>query len=485
MNVKIILFFYTLLAGLFFFSCQTTPDPPNVLLLYMDDLRPQLFCYDVQQMETPNIDKLASEGVVFNNAYCNVAVCGASRASMLSGMRPSRARFNRYDTFLGEDAPDAISLPQLFHENGYTTISNGKIYHHLDDRMDDWDQVWRPYAFDENPKGLAPTDWWQTLWRDYQLPENKKIYAESNRGPAFEKADVPDSTYIDGLMTQKVMRDLEKLKKSGEPFFLAAGFISNHLPFNAPARFWEIYPDSMIHQPYNNTVGKNVPKASLFPSAELRQYTDIPPLDERVPDEMAKTLIHGYYATVSYVDFLIGEILSKLKELELDKNTIVVLVSDHGYNLQEHGQWAKWTNHLTSLQVPLIFRVPNSAVKGESDAMIELIDVYPTLAELCGLPVPLKQVEGMSLVPQLQDLSKPGKEYVFATNRNSYTIKTRQYCYTEFMNPENDMIAKTLYDHVNDRDETVNIAEEDEFSAVVNELHHLLYEKFGKNIRGE
>lgn len=201
-------------------GCSGNLNPkPNVLLLYMDDLRPQLGCYGQKQMQSPNIDQLAKEGVLFNNAYCNVAVCGASRASMLTGMRPTKNIFRDYKVFVQDDTPNAITLPQLFKKNGYTTISNGKIYHHLDDRMSDWDEIWRPYAFEENPDGLAPTDWWQGLWRDYLLPENILVYQTTNSGPAYERADVKDSDYIDGLMTQKVINDLEKLKNSNQPFF--------------------------------------------------------------------------------------------------------------------------------------------------------------------------------------------------------------------------------------------------------------------------
>ena len=142
----------------------------------MDDLRPELNSFGVVKIKSPNIDELAANGVKFTNAYCNVPVCGASRASMLTGMLPTKNRFLDYKTFAEEETPDAVSLPQLFNENGYTTISNGKIYHHLDDRETDWDEVWRPYAFDKNRNGLAPTDYWQSLWKDYHNPENIAIY---------------------------------------------------------------------------------------------------------------------------------------------------------------------------------------------------------------------------------------------------------------------------------------------------------------------
>ena len=203
MKFKLRLFLtFILLLTFSLIACQQkAAKKPNVLLLYMDDLRPQLNCYGYSEIQSPQIDALAKNGVLFKNAYCNAAVCGASRASMLTGIRPTKNIFRNYKVFVQKDAPNAITLPQLFKNSGYTTISNGKIYHHLDDRMNDWHEVWRPYAFDKNPKNLAPTKWWQALWRDYQTAENRAFYKKTNRGPAYESASVHDSTYIDGLMT--------------------------------------------------------------------------------------------------------------------------------------------------------------------------------------------------------------------------------------------------------------------------------------------
>ncbi|NME71209.1 sulfatase [Flammeovirga aprica] len=476
------------LLGTLMISCETTSSPlqkPNILLLYMDDLRPQLGCYGQSNIKSPHIDQLAEEGILFTNAYCNVAVCGASRASMLTGIRPTKSIFRDYKVFVQDDTPTAITLPQLFKKNGYKTISNGKIFHHLDDRIEDWDEVWRPYAFDENPFGLAPTEWWQGLWRDYQSPENKKVYKATNRGPAYEKAEVEDGEYIDGLLTHKVIDDLEKLKESNAPFFLTAGFISPHLPFNAPALHWEKYKASEIKLPYNNFVAKNAPEISISASHELRQYNGIPPKGERVDDTTALQLIHGYYATVSYVDTLIGKILKKLKDTGLDKNTIVILVSDHGYNLQEHAQWAKWTSHRTSMQVPLIISSPFINHQGTTNALVELVDIYPTLASMAHLEVPQKQLEGESLLPILHNPELKGKPNVFINNANGYTIKTPRYSYTEYINPkDNKTFARMLYDHQIDPDENENIAVYKENKGLVDSLHHELYKHYQHNILG-
>ena len=456
---------------------------PNVLLLYMDDLRPELNCYGKTQIISPNINSLAANGVQFNNAYCNVPVCGASRASMLTGMLPTKNRFINYNTFVSKETPNAITLPQLFKNNGYTTISNGKIYHHLDDRIEDWDEIYRPYAFDKNNKKLAPTDYWQSLWKDYQSPKNKKTYEETNNGPAYEKAHVNDTTYIDGLMTQKVIRDLKKLKKANKPFFLTAGFISNHLPFNAPQKYWELYPEESIKEPYNNTRQKNIPKIAIGNYYELRAYLNIPKKGN-LDSITSKNLIHGYYATVSYVDALIGKIITELKRLELDKNTIVILVSDHGYLLQEHAEWAKFTNHKIAAQVPLIIQAPGYQ-KGIRNTLVELVDIYPTLADLCNLEMPLHQLEGKSLVPVLGNNETPTKDFVFTKKGNGFTIKTKEYGYTEYINLNSgEKITNTLFNHLLDPDENINISEKKESEKIISELSALLHKEFKNHISG-
>ena len=303
---------------------ESTSKKPNILLLYMDDLRPQLNSYGHQQVISPNIDALANRSIQFTQAYSNISVCGASRASMLTGMLPTKTRFINYSTRVDIETPNQVTFPRLLKDNGYTTISNGKIYHHLDDRVSDWDEVWRPYAFDKNNEGLSPLDYWESLWKDYQLTENIELYKATNKGPAYESADVSDNTYIDGLLTDKVIKDLKRLKISGKPFLLTAGFIAPHLPFNAPTKYWDMYDRKDIRQPNNNYVPINAPKTSISNWGEMRAYTDIPK-QGGVSDEKAISLIHGYYATVSYVDALIGLIMTALTDLQLDKNTICLL----------------------------------------------------------------------------------------------------------------------------------------------------------------
>ena len=482
---KIILLFVLVLLGCQTGNVKKTVNKPNVLLFYLDDLRPELPSFGANHIQAPNIDALAKKGITFTNAYCNIPVCGASRASMLTGMLPTKYRFLDYNTFAEKETPTAISLPQLFKENGYTTISNGKIYHHLDDREKDWNEVWRPYAFDKNNSGLAPTDYWQSLWKDYHNPKNRSRYKETDRGPAFESAEVSDVTYIDGLLTEKVIGDLKKLKGTGEPFFLTAGFINCHLPFNAPKKYWDLYDRNNIKQPENyNYTPKLAPKISISNWAEMRSYTNIPKKGQ-VSDSLAIDLIHGYYATISYTDALIGKILLALEQQQLSQNTIIIFVSDHGYNLQEHTQWAKFTNYNTSTQVPLIIYVPMLKTQGKTEALTALVDIYPTLTELCGLKAPKAQLEGRSLVGVLKNPAAVGKDHVFIKKTNGFTIKTKDFSYTEFISPkDNSIVDRMLYDHRITKSENINVVNQKVFKNTVSKLHLILRSKYVKHIEG-
>ena len=462
---------------------KPTSKKPNILLLYMDDLRPQLNSYGHEQIISPNIDALANRSVQFTQAYSNVSVCGASRASMLTGMLPTKTRFINYSTRVDIETPSQVTLPRLLKDNGYTTISNGKIYHHLDDRVSDWDEVWRPYAFDKNDQGLAPLDYWQSLWKDYHLPENIALYKATDTGPAYESADVSDNTYIDGILTDKVIGDLKRLKSSDKPFLLTAGFIAPHLPFNAPTKYWDMYDRKEIKQPYNNYVPKNAPLTSISHWGEMRAYTGIPKQGD-VSDETAISLIHGYYATISYVDALIGQILTAVTDLELDKNTIIILVSDHGYNLQEHTQWSKYTAYRTSTRVPLMIHLPAMEKGSKTSALVDLIDVYPTVVELLDLELPKHQLAGESLVPVLKDPSLDGKSHVFLKNGKGYTIQTQEYSYTEFIDDNNETFASMLYDHRSDSDENINVVDEANYTDTVTQLSTLLHTEYASNIIG-
>ena len=430
-------------------------ETPNILFIAVDDLRPELACYGESLIKSPNIDKLAAEGTRFDRSYCNIPVCGASRASLMTGLRPARNRFLTYYTWADEDAPGITTLPRHFRNNGYHTISNGKIFHHDTDASDSWDEIWHPKS---NSKS----------WRDYALPEN--IAADTSgtkRGPPVERAELADNGYKDGKTAEKVIQDLIMLKEQDKPFFLAAGFLKPHLPFIAPEKYWAIY-DGKVSLPDNNYPPENAPKESMHTFGELRAYGGVPEKGP-VTDEMALELIQGYYACVSYTDAQIGLVLDALEELELEESTIVILWGDHGWNLREHGLWCKHCNYETSLHTPMIMKVPGTKQVKSTREIVEYVDIYPTLCELAGLDLPV-HLQGNSFKELLFDPSATSDGVAISQWYAGITTIRENWFYTEWVNDEDQEYARMLYDHGADPNENVNISEQDENQAVIDAL---------------
>jgi len=433
--------------------------PPNVLFIAVDDLRPQLGCYGHKQMISPNIDRLGAEGVLFTRSYCNVPVCGASRASLLTGVRPKRDRFVGYDTWAEKDLPGALSIGKHFKGHGYHTISNGKVFHHSRDCHDSWSEdAWRPTG----------------AWRDYQLKENAEIAAKSPKhaGPPYEAADVADNAYYDGKIAEKGISDLRRLKKMGKPFFLAMGFLKPHLPFNAPQKYWDLYKRDEIDLADNPFRPKGAPDAAIHNWGELRAYHGIP-AKGRLSDEMARSLVHGYYACVSYTDAQIGRVMDELERLGLRDNTIVILWGDHGWNLREHGLWCKHCNFETSLHSPLLIAGPRIPTGVKTSALTEYLDIYPSLCELCDLPIP-GHADGKSFVPLLENPNRSWRKAVFSRYFNGDSVITDRYLYTEWQRKSGDRYARMLYDHKVDPNENTNISERPENAALVRKLSGMI-----------
>ncbi|MFQ6036776.1 MAG: sulfatase-like hydrolase/transferase [Sedimentisphaerales bacterium] len=443
---------------------------PNVLFIVVDDLRPQLNCYGHEQMLSPNIDRLASDGVTFLRSYCQVPVCGASRASLLTGVRPTRDRFVGYNVWAQKDLPGALVLPKHFKNNGYHTISNGKVFHHRTDCIDSWsEEPWRP----------------QGTWRNYLLAENIKLAEKNPRhaGPAYEAADVADNAYFDGMIADKAISDLRRLKQMDKPFFLALGFLKPHLPFNAPKKYWDLYRKQDIDLADNPFRPKGAPDAALHNWGELRAYEGIPKKGP-LPDELARTLIHGYYACVSYTDAQIGRVLAELGRLSLRDNTVVLLWGDHGWNLGEHGLWCKHCNFETSLHSPLIVTAPGIEGGKKTNALTEYLDIYPSLCELCNLPLPA-QLAGKSFVPLMKNPNLPGKKAVFSRYRDGDSVKTDRYRYTEWRRKDGKVYARMLYDHQVDPFENVNISERPENKKLVEKFSKMLQKIREQSLRTE
>ena len=437
---------------------------PNVLFIPVDDLRPQLGCYGKTNIHSPNIDRLASEGVLFERTYCNVPVCGASRASLLTGVRPTRERFVGYNTRADEDLPGALTLPQHFKNNGYHTVCNGKVFHHNNDMLDSWSETpWRPESIENRN------------WRNYVTPENLKISkeTENGRGPAYENADVDDGAYFDGMMTEKTLNDMRRLAKGDKPFFIASGFLKPHLPFNAPKKYWDRYDRDAIDMADNSYRPLNAPDAAIHQFGELRSYYGIPEKG-RLPDDLARTLVHGYYACVSYTDALVGRLLNELDALGVRDNTIVILWGDHGWNLREHGLWCKHCNFHTSLHTPMLVSAPGFGGGVRTPALTEFVDIFPSLCDLSGLETPA-HLHGKSFVPLMRQPGLPWKDAIYSRFFNGESVRTDRYLYTEWLK-DGETYARMLYDHQTDPDENVNIAGRPENQALVQQLSRRLDE---------
>ena len=458
------------------------PDKPNILFIVVDDLRPELGCYGKTNIKSPNIDRLASTGNIFVNAYTGYPVCGPSRASLLSGIYPGSKRFTRWNCSQDKDIPGIVSLPMYFKNNNYQTISLGKIYNNFEDGKGSWVENWQP--------PLTTTMW------DYQDKASIRIFEERNKeryqnknirnnknlpqkGPAFESPDVPDITYEDGRIANKAIEALQDLQNSDEPFFLAVGFKKPHLPFNAPRKYWDIYDRKDIQLPSNYFFPKNAPEAARLDWKELKTFYGIPSAVP-LPDTTAIDLIHGYYACVSYVDAQIGRVLDALEDYGLSEKTIVVLLGDHGWFLGEHGFWTKLSNMTEGPHAPLIIKVPWKQEEVKIKSLVEFVDVYPTLCELAGL-IPPMHVQGKSFAPLFDNPDQPWKQSVFYRNFDGETILTETHAYTEWINDKTGQsYARMLYDHRSDPEENENIADRPENKKLIKDLQEKLYRHLKK-----
>jgi len=446
-------------------SKKSPADKPNVLFIAVDDLRPELGCYGNTIIKSPNIDRLASQSVMFRRAYCNVPVSGASRASLLTGTRPTSYRFLNFETWADRDYPEAITLPAHFRKNGYHTVGLSKVFHHMGDGKEAWDVEWRPSA--------------PGTWRNYATDQNLTIDQETKRGMPYECADVHDTIYYDGKTAQEAIKHIRESGKTGKPFFLAVGFLKPHLPFNAPEKYWNMYDPEKIGIAENPDPPADAPRQAIHTWGELRNYFSIP---EKGPltDSAANKLRHGYYACVSYTDTQIGLLLNELETNGLAENTIIVLWGDHGWNLGEHGMWCKHCNFNTSLNAPLIIKVPWITKGEESKSITEFIDIYPTLCELAGIDLP-GHLEGTSLVKRLKNPGKYEEDFAVSKFNNGVTLVGEKYFYTEWLNKNDSTVAKMLYDHSTDRDENFNIGEKTELKDLVSSLSMELRQKRGSS----
>jgi arylsulfatase A-like enzyme len=493
---------------------------PNILFIAVDDLKPELGCYGNKIIKTPNIDRLAKMGTVFLNNYCQQAVCGPTRASLMTGMRPDATKVWDLKTKMRDVSPDILTIPQYLISQGYTTSGVGKIYHPSSiDKQNDaasWSIPFLKAKDDDYANGLgAPAK------KHYQSPETKAAIAaeappekgekgggdgESTAGtvkPSSECLDLPDNAYEDGVDALIAKQSIIDLSKGGKPFYFAIGFRKPHLPFVSPKKYWDLYKREDMPLAEFQQHASNEFFEAYESSGELRNYTDVPAyatlpksdLRAGLKEEKQKELIHAYYAAISYVDAQVGLLLNTLDSLGTLNNTIIVLWGDHGWHLGDHDMWGKHTNFEQATKAPLIFAAPGLK-SGQTKSLSEHVDVFPTICDLAGLSIP-SQLQGKSLKPIMANnkatvsdiavsqyprrLKKEDAQKLGYENNKlmGYSIRTDKYRYTLWLNndfrsnqpfTESRVHTMELYDYVKDPLEKVNYAGDKSYSKTEKEL---------------
>jgi arylsulfatase A-like enzyme len=491
----------------------------NILFIAVDDLKPDLNCYGFSTVLSPNIDALAKSATLFTAAYCQQAVCGPSRTSMLTGLRPDKTKVWDLKTKFRQVNPNIVSLPQYFKSNGYTTIGMGKVFDPSNTDKDGDALSWStPFtkifplakgyeniAFgiyqSKNIKDMVAAD------GDEDKDEGQFYGPDKNQAIRFstECLDVPDDAYMDGAMANDAIVQLKNLANSKEPFFMAVGFKKPHLPFVAPKKYWDLYDRNKIELAAYKQPAEGSPDIAYQNGGELRNYAaDIKALNVNkkelgltLDEAKQKELIHGYYACISYTDAQIGKLLAALKASGLDKNTIIVLWGDHGWHLGDHNMWCKHTNFEQATRIPLMIKAP-AVTKGKQCAsLVESVDLFPTLCELTGLKSGT-YLDGKSLVPALKNNKTIVKEFAIsqyprgagdgAKEVMGYSIRTKQYRYTEWVNKFttadvfdiSKIKAIELYDYKNDPLETKNIVNDAANRIIVEKLATQLHNYYAQ-----
>lgn len=434
---------------------------PNILMIAVDDLRPEMRCYGSGQMHTPNLDRLAARGVLFERAYCNIPVCGGSRSSLMSGLRPTSRRFRTWNCSTEQEAPGIETLNSRFRRAGYDTVSNGKVFNNPGDCQAGWSEPdWRPGEI------------------RYYSEANQRLHEQRNRngvsrGPSTEMSDTPLSAHRDGEVLAKSLTDLRRLAARKQPFFLAVGFYKPHLPFVAPRKYWELYDRKRITLPATyRQRPRDAPPEAIHAFGELRTYSDIPQKGP-VSDEKALELIHGYYACVSMVDEVVGELLDELERLQLAENTLVVLWGDHGWFLGDHTMWCKHSCFERAMRVPLLVSGPGVTRGGRAKGLVELVDLYPTLCEMTGVSAP-QHLQGKSFAVLLGTPGAEGKAAVRGRYGAGESVRTETHRYTLYRKGDGGDKSHMLFDLVADPAETVNIADLPDQAGSVARLKQLL-----------
>ncbi len=454
-----LLAFCTSLLGSTVRSRAAETERPNVLFLICDDLNCDLGCYGHPQVKSPHIDGLARRGVRFERAYCQYPLCGPSRASFMTGLYPDQTLVRRNAIHIREHVPNVQTMSQLFRNNGYFATRIGKIYHYNVPKHIGTGGHDDPYSWDKtiNPRGRDKDD-------EHLIFSLRP--GQFGGTMSWLAADGTDAEQTDGIAALETVRLLKQYAESKKPFYLAVGLYRPHTPYVAPKKYFDMYPlDKIVVPKVPEGYLDTLPKPA---AASLTRKKD----QLNLPDDLARQAIQAYYASITFADAQLGLILDAMKQTGLDKNTIVLFTSDHGYHMGEHGHWQKTTLFENAARVPLIIAGPGTTAAGESSASpAEMVDFYPTLAELAGLEPP-DYVSGVSLAPALTDPSATPRDSAFTQFASGYSVRTPRYRYTHW-GPDGADGAE-LYDHTSDPQEMVNLAQRPEHAATVEKLSKLL-----------
>lgn len=454
----------------------------NVLLIMADDLNATLTSYGTEGVITPNLDKLAKRGMRFDRAYSQAPLCNPSRASIMTGQRPHNLRIWNNDPHFRGIYPRIKTLPQYFKEQGYHTVGIGKIYHN-------WAQ-----AIEGDPQSWSEPEryHWAVHYQDWYVAGRPyKLHTDLRKGPAVQQEDVPDEAYLDGRIANAAIKKLRELRETS--FLLAVGFWKPHLPYNAPKKYWDLYERDKLPQVKYWDKAEGVPDIAYVDSDEARSYTDID-REGPIPASKKRELRHGYLASISYLDEQIGKLIDELERLDLEKKTIIVFTSDHGYHAGEHGQFGKWTNFEVGSRVPFIISAPGIGNEGESSgSIVELVDIYPTLLDLCDLKPPQKSggLDGISLISVLKNsrarvksaaLSQIARPLGSVTDLEiiGSSIRSHQYRYNVWVRQsDGKVVAEELYDLSDSIFNAINLVNNSRYKKIRKNMIEKLKEKLG------
>lgn len=460
-------------------------EKPNILLILVDDLRPAIAAYGDPVAITPNLDRLTERGMRFDAAYCNQAVCAPSRYNLMLGSRSTSSGLYDLSSNLRKSFPNAVTMPQYFAQHGYRTESLGKVFHIGHGNLGDPESFSVPhfkelvveYQLTECTGGGQLTREEGYFTNQGKKDANGKLRP---RGAAFEAPDVDDEAYADGRVAAETINRLNAAKDRDEPFFIAAGFARPHLPFTVPKKYWDLYDPAKLPLAEIDSPPIGAPPFALKAGGEIAAYKPVP-VNGEVNEDLARKLIHGYYASVSYVDTQIGKVISAVDKLGLADNTIIVLWGDHGFHLGELGIWTKHVNYEMATRIPFVIAAPGVTESGSfTGQLAETVDLFPTLAELAGLPTPRgpQSIDGTSLVPVLRDSTARVRDHAYHCfprgGKLGRAIRTENYRLVDWR-PIADPTANPvyeLYDYTQGTVETENIATSN--PEVVSKLRSIL-----------